>query len=324
MGNPVIAIILSLIAYTMLNIGFVLQKKGASSLPQVEHQTIMENVKNFLYNKIWLLGLILTSVQWFFYLFALDAGSISLVTPFNGWGIVVLIIFSYFYLKESISRVEFVCIGITVAGVFLLGVTAPEPRALDQGIMAAMLSTPISLAFLLLMGALVIVPVVLSWKRNFWHADIILGACSGVAASIGAIFSNALMAHISTDNLFPTLWIALGTLVFWFYLIMAAAGNTVSMIYQQIAYQKGKASLVAPLFTIVSLVIPVIAGIIMFEEWGLVSPDLVILRVVSIMVITAGAATLSYFNSKYTQQKRVEMPKTENKPEEVPPSPEMK
>ncbi len=321
-GDAVLAIIFALLAYTMLNIGFVLQKKGASSLPQVEHQTIIENVKNFLYNKIWLLGLILTSVQWFFYLFALDAGSISLVTPFNGWGIVVLVVFSYFYLKESISRVELMCIGVTIAGVILLGVTAPAPKELDQGLLTAMLSTPISLAFLFLMGVLTIVPVVISWKKNFWHADIILGACSGVAASIGAIFSNAMMAHITTSDFWSSLWTALGTLAFWFYLIMAGAGNTVSMVYQQIAYQKGKASLVAPLFTIVTLVIPVIAGIIMFEEWGLVSPELAGLRISSIILITVGAAALSYSNSKILSSKRTEPPKLETKPEKAPPSPE--
>jgi len=321
MGNPVFAIILALIAYTMLNIGIVLQKKGASSLPQVEHQSIVDNIKNFLKNKVWLIGFTLTTVQVFFYLFALDYGSISLVTPFNGWGIVVLVIFSHFYLKESISRVELVCIGVTVAGVIVLGITSPELKSeLDAVTIASMLSAPVSIAIILLLGALTIIPVVLSWKRKFWHADIILSTCSGFAASIGAIFSVAIMAHISTSDMWPSFWTALGTLVFWFYLIIYGAGTMVSMVYLQIAYQKGKASLVAPLFTIVTLVLPVIAGIIMFGEWNLVSPDLAGIRAASIIVITAGAASLSYFNSKHNQQKRLETPKLETKTG-IPPPP---
>lgn len=325
MENPIISIFLALVAYTMLNIGLVLEKKGASSLPQVEHQTLIENVKNFLYNKVWLIGLILTSVQWFFYLFALDYGSISLVTPFNGWGIVVLVTFSYFYLKESISRVELVCIAGTIVGVIILGFTAPESKiTLDPVSIGAILSNPISILFILLLFVLTILPAVISWKRHFWHADVILGACSGVGASIGAIFSNAMMAYISTTDLWSTLGIALATLVFWFFLFMAAAGNTVSMVYQQIAYQKGKASLVAPLFTIVSLVVPVIAGIIMFGEWERVTPAFAGLRIISIILITMGAAALSYFNSKTGQQKRPEPPKLVTNPEKTPPSPEMK
>jgi len=299
MGNPAIAILLAIICYTMLNIGFVLQKKGASALPRVENQGIMENVRNFLRNKTWMAGFILTAVQWYFYLFALKEGSISLVTPFNGWGIVVLVLFSYFYLKEPISRQELTCIAITVAGVICLGITSPDAGVmLDPATISAKLSTAVSIAFLLLLGIFTFLPVIFSWKRNFWHADIILGACSGLAASVGAIFSNAMMAHISTETLWTSLGTALGTLVFWFYLILVGAGNTISMIYQQIAYQKGKASLVAPLFTIVSLVFPVIAGIIIFGEWALVRPELVGFRAASIIIITLGATTLSYFNSK--------------------------
>ncbi len=323
MGNPTIAIILSLIAYTLLNIGIVLQKKGASSLPQVEHQALWDNVKNFLSNKIWVTGLILTSIPWFIYLFAIDYGSLSLVTPFNGWGIVVLVIFSYFYLKESISRAELACIGATVVGVVILGATAPETKVeYDSNTMAVALSTPVSIICIILLLVLTFVPVVLSMKKGFWHADIIFGACSGIATSVGAIFSNALMAHIGMNDLCSSLWIALGNLAFWFYLIMAGAGNTISMVFQQIAYQKGKASLVAPLFTIVSLVVPVILGIVMFGEWILVTPELAGLRVASIVVITAGAAFLSYFNTK-NQRKQVEKPKLELNKEMLPPPTEI-
>ncbi len=324
MANPIIAIILALIAYTLLNIGFVLQKKAASSLPQVEHQSLWTNIKNFIGNKMWVIGLILTSIPWFLYLFAIDYGSLSLVTPFNGWGIVVLVIFSYFYLKEPISRAEFTCIGVTVVGVVILGITSPASNfEFDAGTMATILVTPVSIALILTMGIFTIVPVIISFKRKFWHADIILGACSGVGAAIGAIFSNAMMAHVSTGDLWSSLWIALGTIAFWFYLLMAAVGNTASMVYQQIAYQKGKASLVAPLYTIVSLVLPVIAGIIIFGEWSLVSPELAGLRVTSIILITVGAAALSYSNSKIMSTKRIETPKLETKPEKAPPSPEM-
>jgi uncharacterized membrane protein len=323
MGNPIVAIILALIAYTMLNIGIVLQKKGASSLPQVEHQGLWDNIKNFVSNKIWLTGLILTSIPWFIYLFAIDYGSLSLVTPFNGWGIVVLVIFSYFYLKEPISRKELTCIGITVMGVVILGITAPETKIeYNQATMAATLAMPVSIVFILFMILLAIVPVVLSIKRKFWHADIIFGVCSGFATCFGAIFSNAMMAYIGMEDYWSSVWIALGNFAFWFYLIGAGAGNLVSMVYQQIAYQKGKASLVAPLFTIVSLVVPVIAGIVMFGEWSLVSQDLAGLRIASIIVITAGAALLSGFNKKNSQNPS-KTPKSETMPENAPPPPEI-
>jgi len=103
MGNTPLAIILGITAYSLLYIGLVLEKKGASMLPKIEGTGFFQNIKNLLTNKIWMLGLILTSNQWWLYAMALDLGSLSLVTPLLGVGLVVLVIFSYFYLKESVG-----------------------------------------------------------------------------------------------------------------------------------------------------------------------------------------------------------------------------
>ncbi|HMF30399.1 MAG TPA: DMT family transporter [Candidatus Lokiarchaeia archaeon] len=304
MSNVIAAIILALLAYTMLNIGLVMQKKGASDLPQVEHQSLTSNIKNFATNKIWMVGLILTSVQYLLYLLALDYGSLSLVSAFTGWGIVVLVLFSFFYLKEPLSRVEAACIAVVAGGVVVLGLTSPNVGVkLDPSTVNQILAQPVSIVFLAVIVAFCFCPVIFSWKRGFWHADVILGACSGVANSIGAIFANALVAFISVDNIGGTLGSAMGSGLFWLFLFLVLAGNMISMVYQQIAYQKGQANLILPLYTIVSTVVPVLSGIIMFQDWGLVNPGVAGLRAACIVVITVGAAALAYFNSKYAQMR---------------------
>jgi hypothetical protein len=91
-----LGIIIAIIAYSMYNIGMALQKKAASSLPNIENTSLKGNLKNFLSNKIWLLGFIMATVQWYIYLIALPMAPLSVLSSMMGVGLVVLVVFSIF------------------------------------------------------------------------------------------------------------------------------------------------------------------------------------------------------------------------------------
>ncbi|MBD3351886.1 MAG: hypothetical protein GF364_10410, partial [Candidatus Lokiarchaeota archaeon] len=60
-----IGVLIAILCYSMLNIGQALQKKAASTLPDIEKTDLKGNLKNFLKNPVWLIGWIMATVQWY-------------------------------------------------------------------------------------------------------------------------------------------------------------------------------------------------------------------------------------------------------------------
>jgi len=163
----VLAVFLGLLAFAIFNIGLVLEKKGADALPPIEDTSAIQNLKNFLGNKEWLIGFILTNVQWIFYLLALSMAPLSLIAPLLGFGIVVLTIFSHFYLHEKIQRVEITSIATIIAGIGLVGGAAVPETSRTIGEMFILFGAPMALIFLIGMTVAAGIPCVYSIKTEY-------------------------------------------------------------------------------------------------------------------------------------------------------------
>ncbi|MFW9924606.1 MAG: DMT family transporter, partial [Candidatus Thorarchaeota archaeon] len=121
--------ILAQILSTSLNfIGMTIQKKAAGDLPKIgEEANIIKSTKNFILNKKWIFGFLLNLVSVILSAVALALAAISIVQPFYGFGLIVLVIFSRFYLKEKITLIDIIGVLIGIAGIILIGVTATPP-----------------------------------------------------------------------------------------------------------------------------------------------------------------------------------------------------
>lgn len=303
--SAVLSILFGIISYSMLNIGLVLEKKGAALLPQIEGQSFIKNIKNFLTNKYWVIGFLLTCLQWIFYAIAVNLGTLSLVSPMMGVGFVVLVLFSYFYLKEPISKKELIAIGTVVIGVIILGATNPNQEVsytISQ--MNILLIKPNAIFFNIILAILIIFPLVFSVLRHFYKADVIFGIISGILGGIGAIFTKATMTGIDLNNFFGSMGSSFLIWQFYVYILLFLGGNTASVMIQQVGYQKGKATTIATLFSVFALITPVIGGIIIFDDWANFSILIVILKLIGLAFIIGGVGILSFATTNINTVKR--------------------
>ena len=301
-----LAILLGSLAYAMLNIGLAIQKKGAAQLPDIENQGFFKNLKNFLTNKYWLIGFLLVNLQIIPFSIALNIGDLSVVTPMMGVGLVALVLFSVFYLKEKITVKEIVAIVIIIAGVAILGATSVSESTdyLLDDITNLLLNTG-SIIFLVLATVLMFLLVIFSVVRKFALADIMFGLAAGIASGIGVIFTKGFMAGLKGDN-FGEIWQSLKTStvlwVWWFYLGLLLVYNILSTIFPPVGFQKGKAIVVTPLFSIAALLTPTFGGIIIFSEWNyLVAQQLwgiLVAKIIALILILVGVILLSLHSSK--------------------------
>ncbi|MHA1820354.1 MAG: DMT family transporter [Promethearchaeota archaeon] len=292
--SVIVGVLLAILAYSMLNIGQALQKKGADELPQIEDQNAKQNFKNFLTNKIWLIGWILSTIQWYIWLIALNFAPLSLITPMMGIGLVVLAIFSYFYLNEKISLTEIIGIVFIIIGVALLGIYTQQNNAtytLEE--INTLFSRSQAIIFTLILFILVIAPMSYSKARNYKYADVMFGFAAGVLAGLGSLYSKAMMGGIGTGPLIDTLksW------QWWIYVVFVIIGNMGMLAVQQVGFQKGKAIIVTPITSILNLVLGVLSGIIIFSEWNGEPLTNIIIKSVALIIVVAGVSILSLYST---------------------------
>lgn len=287
--------LIAIIAYAMLNIGNALQKKGASELPPIEDTSGKDNIKNFLKSKTWLIGWIMATVQWYIFLIALTMAPVSLLTPLMGVGLVILVIFSYFYLKEPIGKFEILGIIVIIFGVVILGINTTGDDAsftLDEvnvifGAWDAILFT---IVVLVAAGGL----MGYSKLKNYKNADICYGIGSGLLLGIGTIYSKAFMAGITGSTFIGTI----SSFAWWLYFILIIIGNMGNMVTLQVGFQKGKAVVVSPLNAVFNVMISVLGGVIIFSEWDGLDQTVIIWNIIALIAILIGVVVLSFLTTK--------------------------
>ncbi len=303
-SDNALAIILGVLANSIYNVGLVFKRKGACTLPEIEEQTAWQNIKNFAKCKSWVFGFSLTIIQWFPLMYAIKIGSLSLVAPTMAIGFIVLVIFSWLFLKEPIRIVEIIGIAVVISGLVALYVIAPiESGNYNLAEMTDFFREINAIAFLCTFTIIIGVIVSVTYGRKYPKAGGLLAMASGLSYATATIFAKGAIGSLTFANAVDFLKNSLSAWQWWIYLFLMCCGYFVAFTSQQIALQKGKALVVSPTIDIMNLFMQVMAGIFVFNEWlHIWEYELVTwqkaLKVISIIMIIAGVAILSFFSKK--------------------------
>jgi drug/metabolite transporter (DMT)-like permease len=281
MTNVVLAILFALISTTLLNLGLGLQKKGASDLPTIDFKAIKNTIKNFLKCKIWILGVLLTAVAAFINFQALEYGGLAIVTPILGFGLVILAIFSVIVLKEKIHLIELIGIALIIIGIVLVGFVATETPT-------PTIKVPAELIFLFVTLGILISVGIFSRVKYFQRFKVVFfGILAGITGGLGTIFGKFLVLGVTFDLADPLSWLALFTS---FYLYFAIGSMAASFVFNNMAFQEGKAIISVSLYNSFMIFYPILAGAIILSE------ILVPLQIVGIVIIIGGGVALTRFS----------------------------
>jgi len=110
-----VGITLGFIAYAFLYLGKCLQKHGIEGFKGQGKVSVKNK-----HGVIWIFGILLASIHMFVQWVALFFAPINLIAPIEGLGLIVLIIFSFFYLKESINKLQIIGITLIITGTVII------------------------------------------------------------------------------------------------------------------------------------------------------------------------------------------------------------
>jgi uncharacterized membrane protein len=260
----ILGILLAVIAYACLYLGKGIQKYAIEGYTK-EGATHGEKGKN---TGIWIVGTILTGSFMFIHLFALKFAPISVIAPLEGLGLIILCIFSYFVLKEPIDRTKSLGITLIVVGLVITAIFIPDPEAIPSSFDGILF-----LIFLIVIMTFFTLLGFYSKYNKYKAAGVIFGS-----------FAGAFMCFQTLTKRIT--WIeGYGWVVFIMFGFAVA-----TLIMTNFGFLKAEAVEVVPAFTAMSIMMPTLIAIFIFNE------PVVVLQWVGIVIIVIGVVFLTAFS----------------------------
>ena len=264
--NIPLGLILAVVAYVCLYLGKGVQKFALVGYTH-DGATPGEKGKNV---GIWIGGLVLTGSFMFIHLFALNYAPISSIAPFEGLGLIILCLFSYFILKEPIDHMKFIGMILIVIGLILTAIFMPDP-----GVKPTYFNSTLFLIFLgVIMGVFIILGLYSKYNKY-------------VAA--GLVFGSFAGAFMCFQTLTKRITLLPG---YWYFIFIMFGFAAATLIMTNFGFLKADAVVVVPSFTAMSIMLPTLLAIFIFNEPTVISQWIgIIIIVIGVIFLTAFSPT---------------------------------
>ncbi len=243
-----ISILLAFIGYSILNIAQAGQKIGLSMMPE-------SRVKGLA---IWIIATLATSVSFFIVLYAVSVGNVSQVGAMAGSGLVSLALFSALVMKEKIGKRDVLGIIIVLAGAALIGAFARESEP-------AQILLYILYIFLAIVSLLYILSLV-TVRKKISIMGILIGGFAGALGGFVLLFQKISTSEIGRAGSLVGESSKIGETLTNPYALIWILLSIVSMAVLQFAYKRDTAIRIIPAFMANLILVPVLGGVICFQE----------------------------------------------------------
>ncbi|MBA7506923.1 hypothetical protein ES706_05638 [subsurface metagenome] len=282
MINPIIIVmgaLLAILASFCFNYAIILEKKGLlQGLPEIKFDEGLKNVINafvaFFKNKNWAFGFFLGVIGYIPYLISQSLVGIVVTQPLTSVGLLVLVYFAHKKLNEHIGSLEVISFILMGLGTIFIGLAQVSEIFIDIQVVSIQL---IVFSFIII-GISILFYIFSTRFKEKPIEGVFIIIIAGLVFSIGSIFSNALIQAINSGIFFTIPILGLFEIIFgifWFepYHIWAFGGfwimiifNSVAFAFTQAGLQKGKAVLMFPIQNTVNMIVPLIAGLLIFQQ----------------------------------------------------------
>ncbi len=211
----------------------------------------------------------MTSLYVFIQWAALIFTPVNMIAALEGLGLITLVIFSYFVLKEEISMIQIVGIILILIGTVFITIFS-----LNSGDIQYEDFHPFSFnVFTITIILVEVVGILVSKYNNYKAAGLIIGITAGTFMALQTVTKR--ITAISDPVL---------TLLFTF---ISFGVTILTFLFTQFAFAKANANIVVPCFTSASIIIAILIGVIALSE------EIVIIQILGIITIIVGVILLT-------------------------------
>jgi hypothetical protein len=239
--QTIIALLITLASAIALNWGYLREHQAANALPPLEIRRPLHTARLLLASRRWLAGFGAEMAGWGLFVLALALAPLALVQAASAGGIGILAALVSRFKLARLSASERAGVGLSVAGLALLGVSLAGGAG--SGSEASWPSLGLWFA-----GSAAAAAAVIGAGRRLLGAGAAFGVATGVAFAAGDVATKATVA---------------GDLVLAPVLVACYGAGTMLL---QMGFQRGRALVTAGLATLLTNAIPIAAGTTIFHE----------------------------------------------------------
>jgi len=183
-----LGIFLALLCAVISQLGFLYKHRGANLAPKVDMRHPLRTVKGLFSSKWFAIGMAVATSAWLFHVAALWFAPLSVVQAVLSTGVVILAVMAERLFGFKVAPRQWVGVGMTAAGLFLLVVTLPSASGSHSSYsLAGMIAFE---SAMLVIGALLITGPRMGAPDH--HHGVMLGAAAGVLFGVSDVAIKAL------------------------------------------------------------------------------------------------------------------------------------
>jgi uncharacterized membrane protein len=304
----ILGVILALLTTLAYNAAFVVEKRALATLPPLNVRMPLRVARVLLTNPGWMVGFAMMLGGLASQLVALTRVPLTVAQPVFSSGIAFLLLLTMTVLRERLTSHEWVGLaGITAGVIFVvMSMDARTDAAGGGGHVLPVLAValPSTLAGL---GIFVLAGRTGTGRHRAPTGDVPYGFAAGVVYGVTGVVTKGLSASIDFSG--PAEIIRSSLVSPYTYLL--APVTIAGFLVFQTALQRGRASIVAPVSSVISTLYTVVAGTVVFGEHLPTDPTRLGLRVAGLGAITAALFWLP------RKRKQPSQPEPKPKPEPV-------
>ena len=269
-AQTALALALALVSTTLTSLAYLREHDAAASMPALSMRRPLHSAGLLLADRSWLLGFGMEGGGFLLYALALALAPIELVQSIVAGGIGLLAYFSVRLAGGRLSARRTAGVALSVLGLVALAVSLADGSG-GEGHSGSTLAVLVWLA-----GTALLAGLVLLLGRRLLGLAVANALAGGLCFSIGDISTKLATQGGARIGFVLTL----------------IAGYTLGTSLLQLGYQAGAALTVAGLATLLTNVLPILAGTIVLHE-PVPSGALGALRILAFVAVTLGAVLLA-------------------------------
>lgn len=274
--TPILGILLALACALATNLGFLYKHRGARAAPAVNMRRPLRTARSLFASPLFCVGTVIGAVAWAFHVGAMAIAPLSLVQSVLAGGVVLLAIMAEAMFGVTIGRRQWIGLGLTTAGLVLLGVTLPAAHGAQSRF-----SLPGMIAFegsLIAAGTLLIAAPRIGAPEE--HHGFMLGAASGILFGVSDVAIKAISGLIGADGL-------AGVVTPW--TLVCVAGGVAAFYASAKGLQDGDAVPVIAVTGTAANVAGIVGGILVFGDPLSASPVALVAQCLAFALVLAAA-----------------------------------
>jgi len=254
----ILGIMLAIIGAAINNFGIVLQKRQVNiKAPPDTPEKKISDISDFLKDPIFILGILMQTIIYLPFLVAsLDILGVTLAQPLSNSGIIFLVIGLLYFLNEKLKKLEAFGTILMIASVITLAFGGVMGDITLNIFINSMLEFWI---FMILIAVSSLISIILIIKTKKIRIPL-LGFLAGLCYSLVSISLQIFTLSMTELHQPIALWFLI------FGMLGAVIGTIFGILTTQEAFKRSQAINIIPFSQISMNLIPIIAGIVIFQQ----------------------------------------------------------